>query len=128
MTKQKQKQPPLPTLTEKQEEFFCDRAARMMGFTVVKFSQPRRTMQTRGIPDRLYLHTGRGVAVWAEIKSEKGKLSAHQQQLHAAMRAAGQDVVVGTANFVGAYLAGALKARYASTDAIAYTTGGLHVG
>lgn len=102
--------PKLPTLSEKQEELFADRAARMMGFQVIRFSQPRRTMQTRGIPDRLYLHAGRRVAVWAEIKAEKGKLSPHQQQLHEQLRACGQLVIHGTANVVGEYLVTQLKA------------------
>jgi hypothetical protein len=98
-------------LSEKQEELYSDRTARMLGFTVVKFSQPRRTMQTRGIPDRLYLHPIHRVAVWAEVKSEKGKLSEAQKGLHNTLALAGQMVVTGTANVVGQALVAALKQR-----------------
>jgi hypothetical protein len=97
--------------SEKSEELWADRTARMLGFTVVKFSQPRRTMQTRGIPDRLYLHPIHRVAVWAEVKSEKGKLSEAQKALHNTLALAGQMVVTGTANVVGQALVAALKQR-----------------
>jgi hypothetical protein len=75
--KRKQYLPDPPS--EKQEELWSDKTARMLGFEVIRFSQPRRTMQTRGISDRLYVHPVHRVAVWAEVKSEKGKLSERQQ-------------------------------------------------
>lgn len=101
----------VPAVSEKTEELWADRAARMMGFEVVKFSQPRRTMQTRGIPDRLYLHPSRKLAVWAELKTEKGKASAHQHQFHERLRECGQLIVCGTANVVGEFLVQCLKQR-----------------
>lgn len=107
----KQKQPPLPSVSEKTEELWADKAARMMGWTVIRFSQPRKTMQTRGIPDRLYLHVGRSLAVWAEIKSEKGKVSESQKALHDLLSHCGQHVVCGTANTVGEFLADCLTAE-----------------
>ena len=111
MRTRKPKLPALPTLTEKQEEHFADRAARMMGYDVVRFSQPRATKQTPGIPDRLYLHPVHRVAVWAELKSEKGKATPAQKQMHERLRASGQNIVCGTANSVGMFLAATLTRR-----------------
>lgn len=111
MPRKAAKQPVVPSVSEKTEERWADRAADMMGFTVIRFSQPRRTMQARGWVDRLYVHRGRGVAVFAELKAEKGKLSAHQVEMHATLRDAGLSVVCGTANTVGQFLVEQLKQR-----------------
>ena len=88
---------------------WADRAAEMMGYRVVKFSQPFRAAQTRGIPDRLYIYPARNLLVWAELKTEKGKASPHQKQFHELLTSAGQRVVCGTANVVGEYLVTALN-------------------
>lgn len=42
--------PPL----EKEVEKECDNLMKALGWTVIRFSQPRHTMQTYGIPDRRY--------------------------------------------------------------------------
>lgn len=102
---------PVAILSEKQEERFADRTAEMLGYRVIRFSQPRRTMQTRGICDRIYAHRQHRLLVWAELKSEKGKLSIHQQDFHETLRDCDQLVVSGTANQVGAFLADRVKER-----------------
>jgi hypothetical protein len=98
--------------SEKMEELYADRTARMLGYEIVKFSQPQRALQTRGIPDRLYLHPAHKLAIWAEMKSETGKLSPYQKALHEKLTAAGQVVVTGTANVVGEALAKAITGKY----------------
>jgi hypothetical protein len=87
----------LDDLTEKQEMRLADKAARMMGFRVVNFSQPRASKQTPGIPDRLYGRADRRSVFWYESKSVKGKTSAAQKDMHAFLRASGHVVVVGVA-------------------------------
>ena len=94
---------------EKAEERLTDKAAEILGYSVVRFSQPRNTMQTHGIPDRLYCHPGRGIAVWAELKSERGRVSPHQQAFHAMLRACGHEVLVGTADAIAPRLAELLR-------------------
>lgn len=98
----------LPVRKEKDEERWCDRAAAMLGYEVVRLSQPRRSMVTVGLPDRLYCHTGRGVMVWAEVKAANGKVSPRQAAFHAMLRSCGQVVAVGTAEVVGKVLAESL--------------------
>lgn len=93
---------------EKLEERWADKAAAMLGYEVVRLSQPRATKQTPGIPDRIYAHPRQGVLVWAELKSAKGKPSPSQVAFHAMLRACGQVVVVGTADVVAKALAEAL--------------------
>lgn len=106
----KQKQQPLPVPLEKTEEGWADRAAEMMGYKVKRLSQRRRSKVALGLPDRLYLHPIRRVAVWAELKSDTGKPSAAQREFHDLLRASGQLVVCGTANVVGDFLVTQLKA------------------
>lgn len=98
-------------LSEKQEEAFADRTARMLGYTVIRFSQPRKTMQSRGWFDRVYVHRAHRLVVHAELKSEKGKLSAHQVEMAALFRDCGQLTISGTANVVGAFLASKISEK-----------------
>jgi len=65
----------------------------MMGCSVVSFSQPRKTMQTPGIPDlKIYFkdHTW-----WHEVKTEGGRQSADQKAFQAVAEAAGERYVLG---------------------------------
>jgi hypothetical protein len=64
----------------------------------VRFSQPRATKQTLGIPDRLYLCPRRGLAFWGELKRVGGKATPQQTALHDDLRACGMTVVVGPAS------------------------------
>jgi hypothetical protein len=66
--------------SEKDEEHACDAFISRIGMlghqAVVRFSQPRHTMQTLGIPDRRYRAVG--VAFWWEVKAQGGYLSVEQ--------------------------------------------------
>lgn len=105
----KKLKPTLPTPLEKQEAAWADRAAEMMGFVVKRLEQRRASKIALGLPDRLYLHPVRRVAVWAELKSETGKPSPKQRAFHELLRDSGQLVVCGTANVVGEFLVAKLK-------------------
>lgn len=74
---------------EKDEEHACDILVRAIGFEVIRFSQPRETNQTRGIADRLYVHRGRGISLWWEVKRPKGGTWSADQQAFGSLVGAG---------------------------------------
>ena len=88
--------PGTPGLTEKQIEHMGDKLMFALGFSIIRFSQPRNTMQTPGIPDRLYLHEGEGLAVWWEAKTAKGVTSYAQQEFQRMALVCGHQHVLGT--------------------------------
>lgn len=94
--------------TEKQVEAAGDRAMRLLGFAAIRFSQPRATMQTSGIPDRRYYHGGRKLALWWEAKKAGGRQSPSQIVFQAVAESCGELYCVGTdddlARFVTALL------------------------
>jgi hypothetical protein len=75
--------------------------ARLTGWKV-HHGRPGRTragwrtplMGHKGYPDLVLCHQVRKRLLFAELKAEKGKLSAEQQQWISALRAAGQDVCI----------------------------------
>ncbi len=69
---------------EKREEEAIDEAAIKRGAFVYRFSQPRESMQTPGIPDRYFVWPH--LSLWWEIKSPTGVLS--QAQAKFAMQCA----------------------------------------
>ena len=81
---------------EKQVEQLGDRLMAVLGFTAIRFSQARATMQTPGIPDRRYYSPERRSAVWWEAKTEIGRQSAFQRAFQALVEAVGEEYVVGT--------------------------------
>lgn len=81
---------------EKQHEHKGDQLLAQYGFTVIRFSQARATMQTEGIPDRLYCSTARGLAFWWEAKAEGGKQRAAQKEIEATVTACGMVYFCGT--------------------------------
>ena len=89
---------------EKALDAAVTRDLRALGCVVVNTSQPRASMVTRGLPDKLILHTGWKLALWVELKSARGRTSPEQDALHAALRASGHAVVVArsTADVLGA--------------------------
>lgn len=89
--------------TEKQIERMGDELMALLGFTPVRFSQPRKTMQTRGIPDRRYYSAQRQAVLWWEAKSEKGKQSEDQKKFQAMCEAVGETYLVGTDDVLIAY-------------------------
>lgn len=82
---------------ERHEETMADRFMQTLGFTAIRFSQPRATMQTAGIPDRRYYHPGLGVALWYECKAPGGKQSPGQREFQRLCAAVGDPYVVGPA-------------------------------
>lgn len=112
--KQKQAKPFVPVPLEKDEERWADRAAELLGYEIKRLTQRRPSKIALGLPDRIYAHRERGILLWAELKSEKGKLSAHQKDFHELLRSCGQQVIVGTARDVGKCLTELLLARQAA--------------
>ena len=86
--------PPDDNRLEDEIEHAIDETMQALGYRAVRFSQPRASKQTPGIPDRLYVHETRERWTFAEIKRRIGRLSEAQQELHAVFLAAGIPVVV----------------------------------
>ena len=80
--------------SERAEEQLCDSLIGRLGGAIIRFSQPRNTMQTLGIPDRRYRLRGR--CWWWELKKADGKLSSEQRDFLVAELAYGERVGVGT--------------------------------
>lgn len=72
---------------EKEIEAACDDVWEALGFHVWRLSQPRASMQSPGIPDRLV--TGHGLNVWVEVKRYRGRQSNAQRAFQAAVEANG---------------------------------------
>lgn len=94
---------PTPVPLEKQVQAHVKLALRSLGFVVSDLSQPRRTMQTIGLPDLYAQHVAWRLRVWIEVKRpQSGRLSAAQAAWHATEQAAGGHVLVvyGTADLL----------------------------
>jgi hypothetical protein len=81
--------PRIETAVEKD----IDDALAGLGFDVTRFSQPRESMQTAGIPDRYARHLRFKLRLWVEIKAEDGVLSIEQRAWHQSELMAGGQVV-----------------------------------
>ena len=88
--------PGTPGLTEKQIEHMGDKLMFALGFSIIRFSQPRNTMQTSGIPDRRYYSAARRVALWWEAKTAKGVQSYAQKEFQAMAEHCGETYILGT--------------------------------
>jgi len=64
-----------------------------LGFDITRFSQPRRSKQTEGIPDRYARHRLRKCRLWIEVKQPGGTVSDDQKRWHKTERDSGGDVV-----------------------------------
>lgn len=88
------------TKPEKKVEAACDRLMSSLGYTAVRFSMARATMQTPGIPDRKYYanFTRNGQefrhTFWFEAKAET-KQSEYQKLFQIMVERAGEDYVCG---------------------------------
>jgi hypothetical protein len=91
-------------LTEKRVEHLGDKVMASVGFEIVRFSQPRNTMQTQGIPDRRYYHPTKKLALWWEAKKEGGKQSLAQQDFQSMVQNVGEAYVCGTDDALVAWL------------------------
>jgi hypothetical protein len=87
--------PELEKAREKQVEQACDKLALAMGCEIMRYSQPRATKQTPGIPDRRYRHRSRGFVFWFECKATDGKQSPAQREFQLGEEACGQVYVLG---------------------------------
>jgi hypothetical protein len=84
----------VPPPLEKTVQNHVKQAARALGFCVSDLSQPRRTLQTIGLPDLYLAHPVWRRRFWVEVKRPGGKVSAAQQAWHAVERDAGGTVLV----------------------------------
>jgi hypothetical protein len=86
---------PRRTAPEKAEERAATRLMAALGFACWHLSQPRRTMQSAGLPDAFYTHPGKRLAVYYEAKSPVGKQSDAQKAFQQHVTACGHEYVVG---------------------------------
>jgi len=81
--------------SEKDIERRCDSLMSQLCWNVVRFSQPRHTMQSSGIPDRKYYNVASGVTFWFECKKPGGKQSNAQKQFQWIAEKCGERYVLG---------------------------------
>ncbi len=83
----------------------ADKQMRALGFRVISQSQPRHAKYlTPGIPDRLYFHRGRGLALYWEAKTATGEQSSSQKDFQEDCDACGWPYVLGTDQELYAWL------------------------
>jgi hypothetical protein len=80
LTVQARRNPAGAAPSEKAWEGGCIDLFRAAGGTVYKLSQPRRTMQSEGLPDLYVLFPRRGLGFWFEVKRPGAELRPAQQQ------------------------------------------------
>lgn len=77
--------------------------ARKCGWKVVHFHDSRRSIgrgrmvgdsDAKGWPDLVLMHPGRGVILFRELKSEKGRPTPEQRDIIDSLRACGMDACV----------------------------------
>jgi hypothetical protein len=78
----------LATETEAQFQRTVIEAATLLGWVVFHF--PRMIGNPTGFPDLILIRDG--VVLFRELKTPRGRVSAHQTQLHARLRDVGADV------------------------------------
>ena len=82
-------------MNEKEVQQATKKLLGTLGFFVSDFSQPRRTMQTPGVPDLHCMHRTMPWTFWVECKAEGGgRLSQDQTLWHDTARLAGETVYV----------------------------------
>ncbi len=95
--------------SEKHEETACDNFIAKRGGreAVVRFSQPRHTMQTLGIPDRRYRTAG--VVFWWDVKKADGRLRAEQLEFMEREAEYGHLAACGTAEDLVEFVNGLIR-------------------
>ena len=92
-------------LTEKEVQYLIIHTYEKLGIKLLKFSQPFRAAQTKGIPD-LRCHHAKGTW-WHEVKTQKGLADFHKQRadhvrtqraIHIMLEKHGDVVIVGGLN------------------------------
>jgi hypothetical protein len=100
-------------IREKDVEHAGDQLMQTYGFRVIRFSQPRASKQTPGIPDRLYMHAQRQLVVWWEAKGPRGKQRPAQERFQALAIATGMEYVLGGVHELRAWLTRKLEVSHA---------------
>ena len=99
-----------PTCTpksEKEVERECDALMKALGWTLVRFSQPRHTMQSFGIPDRRYYPPTTAFTFkpfWLEVKKIGGKQRPDQKKFQDMCKDNGESYVIGGLAELAAHL------------------------
>lgn len=68
----------MTTLAERDVAKACDELAEKCGWTVERYEQRRVSRICEGLPDRRYVHRGRSLRVWVELKPPGGKMTLAQ--------------------------------------------------
>lgn len=84
-----------PDLTERDIQTQGVALYRRAGCTVIHLSQPRRTMQTPGIPDTKVYAPHLGQSWWHEWKGPRGKQSEAQRQFQVNAVRCGERYIIG---------------------------------
>jgi hypothetical protein len=105
-------------MLEKEIELRGDKLMQAHGFTVIKFSQPRASKQTAGIPDRRYYRPPRfvkngstktlgqrGFSLWWDAKTTVGKQAPAQREFQQLVESCGEIYLVGTDGVLREFLA-----------------------
>ena len=85
----------LPVPTEKSIERMCINLYEKVGCIILKFSQPFKAAQTRGIPDLKVYNVRHSRTWWHEVKRPKGKMSDHQLKVREIVTSCGEAHYVG---------------------------------
>lgn len=103
--------PAAPTVDEDDERVEkaivaqADKCMRALGFTVWNLSQPRASKIAAGVPDRLYTSPARGLALYWEAKTVRGRQRPDQRTFQEHCEACGLHYVLGTDSVLAAWLA-----------------------
>lgn len=81
----------LNQLSEKQFQDMVINIARSLGFTLIYHTYDSRRSEP-GFPDLILVNPQRGITLWRELKSAKGRVSKAQQAWIDGARLAGNDV------------------------------------
>lgn len=94
--------------SEKDVEAQCDTLMRNLGWRLVRFSQPRHTMQSFGIPDRRYYPPKRSAITrcpfWFEVKKKGGKQRPDQKEFQQMCADHDEHYVIGGLEELAAHL------------------------
>ncbi len=93
---------------EKSVEHDGDKLMAAHGFEAIRFSQPRATKQTPGIPDRRYYRPARAetpaFSLWWEAKAADGVQSPAQRHFQELVESCGETYLLGTDHELLAWL------------------------
>lgn len=93
MTAQELRLRQMNSWSEKQFQDAVITTAKSMGYTLIYHTYDSRRSEP-GFPDLILIHPGKGITLWRELKSAKGRLSPAQKKWIEGARAAGNDIDV----------------------------------